>query len=185
MDILGARLDALERRVGSTGGGSGPGLAEQAAAAERRLSAILADHPVLGRGVEKYEKLRDIIDGDGDLELHRRLLGVDAKVELILLNEDAPQTLSDLRTIRDLQGRVNQPEYAAAAALLPRIRELEERHGAQAAECRRAVAEVSALVDRYRSETEALSEAFIGWDRTLTAIERRVAELEAARRAGQ
>ncbi|KAJ2757498.1 hypothetical protein IWQ56_006250 [Coemansia nantahalensis] len=180
MDILEARLDALERRVGA---GSGKDLAAQVAQMERQLAAILADNAALALGLEKYEKLRDVIEGDGDLELQRRMLGAGAKAELILLNEDAPRTLSDLRTIRDLQARINQPEYAAAAELLPRIGELEQAHGGQAAEFRQVADEVTSLVDRYHAETEALSESFLGWDRALAAIERQVAKLEAARHA--
>ncbi|KAJ2767195.1 hypothetical protein IWQ57_004053 [Coemansia nantahalensis] len=180
MDILEARLDALERRVGA---GSGKDLAAQVAQMERQLAAILADNAALALGLEKYEKLRDVIEGDGDLELQRRMLGAGTKAELILLNEDAPRTLSDLRTIRDLQARINQPEYAAAAELLPRIGELEQAHGGQAAEFRQVADEVTSLVDRYHAETEALSESFLGWDRALAAIERQVAKLETARHA--
>ncbi|KAJ1728678.1 hypothetical protein LPJ61_003907 [Coemansia biformis] len=174
MDVLGTRLEALERRVGGAADRTGAeGLAAQVAHIERRLSKILADNAALALGLEKYEKLRDVIEGDGDMELQRRLLGVDAKVELILLNEDAPAVLSDLRTIHDLQSRINQPEYAAVAGLLPQVCGLEQRHGGQAAEFRQVVAEVSSLVDRYHAETEALSEMFIRWDQALTAIERR------------
>ncbi|KAJ2796409.1 hypothetical protein H4R21_004728 [Coemansia helicoidea] len=181
MDILEARLDALERRVGA---GSGKDLAAQVAQMERQLAAILADNAALALGLEKLdEKLRDVIEGDGDLELQRRMLGAGTKAELILLNEDAPRTLSDLRTIRDLQARINQPEYAAAAELLPRIGELEQAHGGQAAEFRQVADEVTSLVDRYHAETEALSESFLGWDRALAAIERQVAKLETARHA--
>ncbi|KAJ2783208.1 hypothetical protein GGI18_003542 [Coemansia linderi] len=155
-------------------------MSEQIAYIERRLGQVLADHTPLAQGLEKYTKLKGVIDGDGDLDLSRQLLGVGAKVELVLLNDSAVHTLADLRAIRDLQSNISQPEYAAAAKLLPKARQLEQQHTEQAGELRRAVAGISSVVDRYHAETEALSELFVRWDQILTGIEREVSELEAA-----
>ncbi|KAJ2158563.1 hypothetical protein GGF46_003682 [Coemansia sp. RSA 552] len=183
MDVLGARLEALERSVcGEEPRQGSETLVAQVALVERQLSRTLSTHASLALALEKYDKLRDVIEGDGDLELRRRLLGVHSKTELVLMNEAAMKTLSEMRTIRDLQGRINQPEYTAAAELLPRMRALGEQYGGQVTEFRNVVDEVSDIVDRYHSETEALSELFIRWDHALTGIERKVAELEAAHR---
>ncbi|KAJ2029844.1 hypothetical protein IWW57_001465 [Coemansia sp. S610] len=182
MDVLNARLEALERAVLSADGGTNntENMSEQIAYIERRLGQVLADHTPLAQGLEKYTKLKGVIDGDGDLDLSRQLLGAGAKVELVLLNDSAVHTLADLRAIRDLQSNISQPEYAAAAKLLPKARQLEQQHTEQARELRRAVAGISSVVDRYHAETEALSELFVRWDQILTGIEREVSELEAA-----
>ncbi|KAJ2737605.1 hypothetical protein GGI20_006408, partial [Coemansia sp. BCRC 34301] len=182
MDVLNARLEVLERGVLSADGraNSMENASEQISNLERRLGQVLADHAPLAQGLQRYSKLKGIIDGDGDLDLSRQLLGVGAKIELVLLNDSAVHMLGDLRTIRDLQGNISQPEYSTAAELLPRARQLEMQHSAQAQELRRAVADISSVVDRYHAETEALSELFVRWDQILTGIEREVAELEAA-----
>ncbi|KAJ2006889.1 hypothetical protein GGI04_001232 [Coemansia thaxteri] len=185
MDVLNARLESLERSVLSADGPtSTENVSEQVALIERQLGRVLADHAPLTQGLEKYDRLKGIIDGDGDLDLSRRLLGLGAKTELILLNNGAMQTLADLRTIRDLQSKISQPEYSAAAELLPRARELEQRHCQQAAELKQAVADISSVVDRYHSETEALSELFIRWDQILAGLECGATELETKRRRG-
>ncbi|KAJ2073415.1 hypothetical protein GGI09_007513 [Coemansia sp. S100] len=182
MDVLNARLEALERGVLSADGRTNntENVSEQIAHIERCLAQVLADHAPLAQGLEKYTKLKGVIDGDGDLDLSRQLLGVGAKAELVLLNDSAVHTLSDLRTIRDLQRNISQPEYAAAAEVLSKARELELQHSKQAGELRRAVADISSVVDRYHAETEALSEMFVRWDQVLTGIEREVSVLEAA-----
>ncbi|KAJ2817603.1 hypothetical protein GGI24_005352 [Coemansia furcata] len=180
MDVLDARLEALERSVLSADGHVTENVSEQIAYIERRLGQVLADHVPLAQGLEKYTKLRGIIDGDGDLDISRQLLGIGAKVELVLLNDSALHTLADLRTIRDLQSNISQPEYAAAAELLPKARQLDQVHSEQAGELRRAIADISSVIDRYHAETEALSELFVRWDQILTGIEREVSELEAA-----
>ncbi|KAJ2890739.1 hypothetical protein GGI21_006071 [Coemansia aciculifera] len=157
-------------------------VSEQIANIERRLGQVLANHTPLAQGLEKYAKLQGVIDGDGDLDLSRQLLGAGAKLELVLLNDNAVQTLADLRAIRDLQGHISQPEYSVAAELLPKTLELERRHITQTGELRRAVADISSVIDRYHAETETLSELFVRWDQILTGIERNVSELEAASR---
>ncbi|KAJ2809443.1 hypothetical protein H4R20_000063 [Coemansia guatemalensis] len=182
MDALVTRVAALERSVCSAeDNAQAENLLAQVTLIERQLGKTLSEHPALTLGFEKYEKLRDVIDGDGDLELSRRMLGVDAKMELILLNSDFQKTLSSMRAIRDLQPRVNQPEYAAAAELLPQLRKIELLHDDQTSSFAQVAADISSIVDRYRAETEALSEIFISWDRMLTAIERKVSTLEAAK----
>ncbi|KAJ1722324.1 hypothetical protein LPJ53_003234 [Coemansia erecta] len=181
MDILVSRLEAIERIVCSTEHRpvSSEPLGEQVAQIERQLARLLADNSALSQGLEKYDRLRGTIDGDGDLELDRQLLGINAKAELILLNDSAQQTISEMRTIEGLQSKVNQPEYAAAAELLPKIKKsLEPENERQLAEFRRVVADISSIVDRYHTETEALSEIFIEWDRILTGLERKTSELE-------
>ncbi|KAJ2827810.1 hypothetical protein IWW50_001704 [Coemansia erecta] len=184
MDVITTRIETLERCVcGADASIHTSNLAEQVALIERQLGKTLADHTSLAHVVEKYEALKDIIDGDGDLELGRQMLGVAAKTELILLNDDAPKIMSDLRTIRDLQPRINQPEYATAAALLPQIGKLEQQHVNQASVFRQVIADISSLVDKYHAETEALSQMFIRWDQALTNIERKVTELEAKNQA--
>ncbi|KAJ1644679.1 hypothetical protein J3B02_004949 [Coemansia erecta] len=191
MEILVSRLEALERAVYSAehhtavradnNGSSGAGLVEQVLHIERQLGKVLSENSALGTGLQKYEKLRGSIDGDGDLELSRQMLGVNAKTELILLNDSALRILSDLRTIDGLQAKVNQPEYAAAAELLPRIKtSLEPENEQQMAEFKQAVADISSMVDRYHTEIDALSEMFIQWDRILASMERKVTELENA-----
>ncbi|KAJ2574627.1 hypothetical protein GGH19_003661 [Coemansia sp. RSA 1807] len=180
MSVLTARIEALERSVCSSDADiHTANLAEQVALIERQLSKTLADHTSLARALEKYEALKDIIESDGDMELARRALGITAKAELILLNDDALKILSDLHTIRDLQPRISQPEYATAADLLPQVGELEKQHAQQASAFRQIVADISSVVDKYHADTEAMSEMFIRWDQTLTAIERKVTELEA------
>ncbi|KAJ1957049.1 hypothetical protein GGI12_005135 [Dipsacomyces acuminosporus] len=185
MDVVGSRLEALERTVYSASSSAeAANLAEEVAQIERQLAKTLAGNSSLAAGLQKCtNKLRDLIDGDGDLELHRRLLGVDAKTELILLNSDASQTLSDLRTIDGLQNKINQPEYKSAAEQVPRLQSIEAQHGSQASEFKNVVSDVSSLIDRYHSETEAVSEMFVEWDRVLASMERKVSELEAARAA--
>ncbi|KAJ1850589.1 hypothetical protein LPJ73_003379 [Coemansia sp. RSA 2703] len=181
MDILASRLEAIERIVYSTEQRkvSSETLGKQVTDIERQLARLLADNSALSQGLEKYEKLRGTIDGDGDLELDRQLLGINAKVELIMLNDSAQQTISELRTIEGLQSKVNQPEYAAAAELLAKIKNnLEPENEQQLAEFRQVVADISLIVDRYHAETEALSEIFIEWDRILTGLERKVSNLE-------
>ncbi|KAJ1937474.1 hypothetical protein GGF37_005195 [Kickxella alabastrina] len=182
MDILNARLEALERNVYSAENRAATGnLVEQVAEIELQLSKTLSENASLAQGLEKYEKLRGTIDGDGDLELNRQMLGIAAKTELILLNDSALHTITDLRTIGDLQAKANQPEYAAAAELLPRLQQsLEPQHESQVADFRKVVDDISSIVDRYHSETEALSEMFVQWDQILTGIERKVLELESA-----
>ncbi|PIA18856.1 hypothetical protein COEREDRAFT_84808 [Coemansia reversa NRRL 1564] len=184
MDALVTRVAALERCVCSVEDNTQvENLLGQVALIERQLGKTLSEHASLALGFEKYEKLRDVIDGDGDIELSRRMLGVDAKMELILLNSDFQKTLSSMRNIRDLQPRVNQPEYATAAALLPQLHKIELLHADQTSNFGQVVAEISSIVDRYHAETEALSEIFITWDRMLTTIERKVSALEAAKAA--
>ncbi|KAJ1807555.1 hypothetical protein LPJ56_004887 [Coemansia sp. RSA 2599] len=192
MDVLVSRLEALERAVYSAerhtpvhadNNHNNSGLVEQVLQIERQLGKVLSENSALGTGLQKYEKLRGSIDGDGDLELSRQLLGVNAKTELILLNDSALRTLPDLRTIDSLQGKVNQPEYAAAAELLPRIKQsLEPENEQQMMEFKQVVADISSMVDRYHTEVDALSEMFVQWDRILANIERKVTELESASR---
>lgn len=180
MDVLNSRLETLERRIGGAASTTEDtaDLSQQVALIERRLDNTLAENASLEIGLAKYEKLEDIIDGDGDLELDRRLMGLGVKVELLLLNRDAQQTLSHLRTVGELQSKINQPEYAAAAELLPQMQQLEHRHGKQVNEFKNLVVEVSSIIDQYHMETEALSEMFVQWDRTLSSIERKISELE-------
>ncbi|KAJ1853835.1 hypothetical protein H4R99_004338 [Coemansia sp. RSA 1722] len=191
MDLLVSRLEALERAVYSAerhaeaaahlDSSTRNGLVEQVLQIERQLGKVLSENSALTTGLQKYEKLRGSIDGDGDLELSRQLLGVNAKTELILLNDSAPHTFSDLRTINSLQGKINQPEYAAAAELLLRIKQsLEPENDHQMTEFKQVVADISSMVDRYHSEIDALSEMFVQWDRILVNIERKVTELENA-----
>ncbi|KAJ2613995.1 hypothetical protein H4S08_001920 [Coemansia sp. RSA 1365] len=180
MDALVTRVAALERCVCSVENNTQvENLLGQVALIERQLGKTLDEHASLALD----EKLRDVIDGDGDIELSRRMLGVDAKMELILLNSDFQKTLSSMRTIRDLQPRINQPEYATAVALLPQLHKIELLHADQTSNFGEVVAEVTSIVDRYHAETEALSEIFITWDRMLTTIERKVSTLEAAKAA--
>ncbi|KAJ2079245.1 hypothetical protein H4R24_003906 [Coemansia sp. RSA 988] len=184
MDSLLTRVASLERSVCSVESNTQvENLLAQVALIERQLGKTLDEHPALALGFDKYETLRDVIDGDGDLELDRRMLGVDAKMELILLNGDFQKTLSSVRAIRDLQSRINQPEYAAAAELLPQLRKIELQHDDQTSGFVQVVADISSIVDRYHAETEALSEIFISWDRMLNSIERKVSTLEAAKAA--
>ncbi|KAI9505843.1 hypothetical protein GGI25_001251 [Coemansia spiralis] len=180
MDIIFTRIEALERSVYSNAQDTvhSENIVGQVALVERQLNKTLSENRTLALGLEKYEKLRDIIDGDGDIELSRSLLGVNAKTELILLNDGALNTLSDMRIIADLQSKVNQPEYAAAAEQLSKSQQLERRHRDQAAVFRQAVADISLVIDKYHAETEVLSEMFVEWDRILTTIERKVSELE-------
>ncbi|KAJ1950226.1 hypothetical protein EC988_004467 [Linderina pennispora] len=184
MDVIASRLDTLERLVYSKAAGTAAAttnLAEQVAVVDRELKRTLADQPVLSAGLQKYDRLRGLIDGDGDLELQRKLLGINAKLEIILLNDGAAQILSDLRTIKDLEPKANMPEYKTAAEQLPKAKAVEAAHVEQAEQFRQAVAEVSALIDRYHAETGALSEMFVEWDRVLTGLEHKAAQLEAAR----
>ncbi|KAI8324425.1 hypothetical protein GQ54DRAFT_296124 [Martensiomyces pterosporus] len=184
MDVLNTRLEALERSVyAASSSVEMVNLVEQVAQVERQLNRTLAASSSLALGLQKYEKLSGVIDGDGDLDLHRRLLGMDAKAELILLNDGASQTLSDLSTIQDLQSRTNQPEYKTAADQIPKLHPIETKHGVQMSEFKSAVSDVSSLIDRYHSDTETLSEMFIQWDLILTTLERKVSELEAAQTA--
>ncbi|KAJ2657672.1 hypothetical protein IWW48_004417 [Coemansia sp. RSA 1200] len=133
----------------------------------------------------QHEKLRDIIDDDGALEHSRRLLGIGAKAELIMLNDTALQTVSDMRTIGDLQAQINRPEYSKAAEQQTRARAVEQQHNTQASEFRAVATDISSVIDRYYAETEVLSEMFVQWDQALTAIERKVADLESISRKQQ
>ncbi|KAJ2537920.1 hypothetical protein EV175_006578, partial [Coemansia sp. RSA 1933] len=180
MEDIVARLEALERGVysrsnskSSTFNEPEKNLVSQIASIEHQLNKVLSENAALTRGLEKYEKLRDIIDADGDLERSRRLLGIGAKTELILLNNSVSQTISDMRTISYLQPKINQPEYAKAAEQQEKTLAVEKQHGAQASEFRKVVADVSSVIDKYYAETEVLSEIFIQWDQALTAIERK------------
>ncbi|KAJ1667669.1 hypothetical protein IW140_001274 [Coemansia sp. RSA 1813] len=168
MEDLVARLEALERGVYSN--------------AKSSTDAVVSENLVGQVALIEHEKLSDIIDADGDLERSRRLLGIGAKTELILLNDSASQTISDMRTISALQSNINQPEYTKAAEQQAKTQVVEQQHSIQAAEFRKIVADVSSVIDRYYAETEVLSEMFIQWDQTLTAIERKVAEMEASSR---
>ncbi|KAJ1791200.1 hypothetical protein LPJ59_005029 [Coemansia sp. RSA 2399] len=188
MDDLVARLETLERGVYSNAKSSADNESEnlvgQVALIERQLSKALSENAALSIGLEKYEKLKDIIDADGDLERDRQLLGIGAKTELILLSGSASQTISDMRTISDMQSKINQPEYAKAAEQHAKTRVVEQQHIAQASEFRKVVADVSSVIDKYYAETEVLSEMFIQWDQALTTIERKVTDLEASSRKG-
>ncbi|KAJ1863441.1 hypothetical protein LPJ78_004061 [Coemansia sp. RSA 989] len=178
MDALAARLESLERTVGAVGptatvAGS-DNTAKQVSLIAHKLDKTIADYSSFQQLLDKYEKLRNIIEGDGDLELSRQLLGVTAKTEMILLNDDIQKIMSDLHIIRDLQPRINQPEYAAAASNLPLISQLEKQHEKQTGEFKHVVADISSLVDRYQAEMNALSEMFISWEQQLSAMERKV-----------
>ncbi|KAJ2588205.1 hypothetical protein EV177_009455 [Coemansia sp. RSA 1804] len=152
------------------------------------MEDLVARLEMLERGVYSSTHLptgEDIIDDDGALEHSRRLLGIGAKAELIMLNDTALQTVSDMRTIGDLQAQINRPEYSKAAEQQTRARAVEQQHSIQASEFRAVAADISSVIDRYYAETEVLSEMFVQWDQALTAIERKVADLESLSRKQQ
>ncbi|KAJ2518390.1 hypothetical protein GGI11_002876 [Coemansia sp. RSA 2049] len=185
MEDLAARLEVLERGVYSSThlptGEESENLVSQVALIEHKLNRALSENATLS----KDEKLRSIIDDDGALEHSRRLLGIGAKAELIMLNDTALQTVSDMRSIGDLQAQINRPEYSKAAEQQTRARAVEQQHNVQASEFRAVAADISSVIDRYYAETEVLSEMFVQWDQALTAIERKVADLESISRKQQ
>ncbi|XP_052277405.1 dynactin subunit 3-like isoform X2 [Dreissena polymorpha] len=171
LEALEKRLEMLETKVfgASNKDAHYPRCTDTLANVQTRLGKSVAGKKKINRIFERLNELQDCLD---PAKADEMTLSDDAKVEVILAEEDLLlQQSARLETLEQLKGSLDSEHIKAVPGLGGRLQELSQVQLRQQDEAGHMSEQAYELLTRYNSIVNLLSKQFVQWDETLTRLE--------------